>query len=104
MNRLRDTDVYKIIDIKEININIWRLMEQIRYFLEGGILEEVFLFSVFFVNTNFTNCLSRWKYFGRTDRHRLKARPSSLLKHRRHSNRVGRAPSAHTNLASLEFA
>lgn len=52
MNRLRDTDVYKIIDIKEININIWRLMEQIRYFLEGGILEEVFLFSVFFVNTN----------------------------------------------------
>lgn len=52
MNRLRDTDVYKIIDIKEININIWRLMEQIRYFLEGGILEEVFLFSVFFVNTS----------------------------------------------------
>jgi hypothetical protein len=32
MNRLSDTDVYKIIDIKEININIWRLMEQIRYF------------------------------------------------------------------------
>lgn len=47
MNRLRDTDVYKIIDIKEININIWRLMEQIRYFLEGGILEEVFCFQYF---------------------------------------------------------
>ena len=47
INKLWDTDVYKIIDIKEININIWRLMEQIRNFLEGGILEEVFRFQFF---------------------------------------------------------
>lgn len=52
MNRLRDKDVYKIIDIKEININIWRLMEQIRYFWKEASLKNFFLFSVFFVNTN----------------------------------------------------